>query len=303
MPAYISHAIMANDIYNNSINDEKLFKSNVNLDSLRTFSCAIDPAELSRDLVKNPHSYYTQDFLIKIANYVKSNNLLEDENALAFLYGYMSHFFFDTSAHPFVYYIEKGCKRFSMVSPHSIVEGFLSSYYSQEILGKDLMQVKKTFFNKGNLKSVSQMMDTLFKESYEIHDIVLSYKKFLTIFTLVEWACKDTVVKKGLLKLLFTYKQFLDVNGLTEDEMVNKLHQPWIRPVTGEIHYESALDLYDAALERTLQAMDDVNQYLYGNKSIEDLVKVFPNLSYETGVDVSLGEKMIYNRSQKKLIL
>lgn len=87
--------------------------------------------------------------------------------------------------------------------------------------------------------------------------------------------CKDTVVKKGLLKLLFTYKKFLEVNDLTEDEMINKLHQAWRHPVTGEIHYESILELYNAALERTLQAMNDVNQYLYGSKIIQDLLTVF----------------------------
>ena len=97
---------------------------------------------------------------------------------------------------------------------------------------------------------------------------------------------------------LSSFKQFLEVNQLTHEEIVNSNNDTWRIPTTGEKHQESFLQIYQDALSTTLEAMNKVNKYLYDGKSISSLEKVFPNISYDTGCPLSLGLEMKYVRGR-----
>ena len=56
------------------------------------------------------------------------------------------------------------------------------------------------------------------------------------------------------------------------------------------------IELYNQSIEITTNAISEVNRYLYDGNSQDTLNKVFTDLSYDTGVDCSLGTKMKYVR-------
>ena len=46
----------------------------------------------------------------------------------------------------------------------------------------------------------------------------------------------------------------------------------------------------------TLEAIYEVNRYLYEDKSISNLYKVFTNLSYDTGLPCNIEKNKVYKR-------
>ena len=144
MPLYISHAIMGNSLYEEATKDEKLFKLPINVYSLRGYSQGMDFAIFSNP---DAHSNKTQEFLLTLIQYIKENDLTMDSEAIAFLYGHISHYFFDTKAHPLIYYIEKGCQKVGMLSPHNLVEGYIDIYLIKNIMHRERIQINEHFLN------------------------------------------------------------------------------------------------------------------------------------------------------------
>ena len=52
--------------------------------------------------------------------------------------------------------------------------------------------------------------------------------------------------------------------------------------------------MFYQSIYKTLDAINEVNKYLYGNKSLNELKNVFTNLSYDTGIPCEYGNNMIY---------
>ena len=127
-----------------------------------------------------------------------------------------------------------------------------------------------------------------------------TYRYVLNLFTLLEKSIKSNLLsKKEILKLL-KFKEFLEKNNLSKEEITNELNYIYRHPITGETHSESFLELYLKSIEMTKEAIDKTNKYLYDNKSIDNLDEIFTNLSYDTGVDCSLGRNFVHTRKRIK---
>lgn len=202
MPAYLSHSIMGNELYKKSQNDEKVFKTEVNHNSLKTYALGIDLSHFIKVPKKDIHSIRTQEFLLNLIVYIKENNLIENEEVLAFLYGHISHYFFDTNANPLIYYIEKGCEKVGPVGTHTMVEGFLDFYMSENILKEDYMNVKPNFFNQANLnnREIVKLLQAVYGKTYNEPHALESYKNVIRIFTILETCTKSGIIIKPALK-------------------------------------------------------------------------------------------------------
>ena len=78
--------------------------------------------------------------------------------------------------------------------------------------------------------------------------------------------------------------------------MANDEHNDWLNPVTGKLHNESFLELFYQSIDSSLEAIDEINNYLYNNGDFDNVIKVIPDLSLETGLPKSKGLKMLYKR-------
>ena len=77
MPSYISHAIMGEQLYNESIKEKLFSRVNINKDEMKGYSLGPDPSYLSPIIKKDPQNYHTREFFENIIRYIKENNLIE----------------------------------------------------------------------------------------------------------------------------------------------------------------------------------------------------------------------------------
>ena len=281
MPAYLSHSIMRSELYKKSEHDEKLFKSEVNSESIKTYSLGIDLANFIKAPNGDIHSIKTQEFLLNLIKYVKENNLIENEEVLAFLYGHIGHYFFDTNVHPLVYYIEKGCDKVGLAGTHTLVEGYLDVFMASAVLNKDYMSVKPNFFNQANLNrpEIRKLIGEVYSKVYNEQKALSSYKSIVRIFTSIDTVTKSGVFTKSMLSGIALFEKFLEQNKLTREEIINKDKNIWRTPLTGEKHSESFMELYNRAIEMTMYAIAKLNEYLYDGKSLSTLcIKVYLKL-------------------------
>jgi len=230
--------------------------------------------------------------------YIKNNKLTEDGHVLALLYGHIAHYFFDINAHPLIFYIEEGSSKVGKIPNHHLIEGYLDSYLSEKILKKDIMEIKSNYFNKiklSYLKTV-KLLNNVYEQVYNIKNINYTYQKILIAFSVLEDFIKNGKITKKMLIKFSKFKEFMDVNNLTFNDLTNTSKEYFTNPVTGEKHNESFMELYNKSIEMSLDAFGKVNSYLYDNYSLSNLETVFTDLSYDTGVSCSLGKKLKYTR-------
>lgn len=296
MPAYMSHAIMGNELYKH-LKADNLLKNDINVGELRGYSLGADLAISSKNLHSDPHNSHTRDFFLKMINYIKNYKLAKNDHVIALLYGHISHYFFDINIHPLVYYFEVNSRSTSIIPVHHIIEGFYDDYFAEYLMNCDLMELNDSFF-KINLenKENNELLNDTYGHIYSDYKIVNNYKKIMNIFATLEKVFKSKLFSKEQLMKLFNLKYFLKVNNLTYEELINVNNQIYTNPVTGEKHNESLIQLFNKSIDMSLEAIKDVNNYLYDNKSLSSLENTFTDLSYDTGVSCSLGKKLIYVR-------
>ncbi len=297
MPAYLSHAIMAEEVYNKSITDEKLFRIPIKSSSLKANSLGPDLTLLNNKLRKyDSHNEKTKIFFLNMIKFIKDNQFYKDNEVMSLLYGHICHYFLDVYAHPFIYYLESFCKSTSLISPHYILEGYISSYLTSIILKKDYMSIKADYLGNINLKNkkVNITLKETYLKTYQDPSIIASYSILFTCFKTLDLLIKDNpLITKSILIKLTNFESFLKNNNLTKATLTNEKNHQWTNPWSKEVHSESLIELYEKSIEATLEAINTVNKYLYDNITITPLNNIFLDLSYDTGIPCN-PKKRIY---------
>ena len=296
MPAYLTHAIMGNTIYNNAKNDDRLFKINIPLPTLKASTLSPDLAKLSKSDF-NSHNKDTDLYFFNMIEYIKENKLYNDLDAMSLLYGNISHYFLDVYTHPLIYYISENCVSLNKLNSHILTEGYISSYMSEKEQHTDYMNLKSNYI--GSLNFANPNLKNLIRETYykTYNDLTIlkSYKTTFELIKLIEKLTKENrfTSKEKLIKLS-KFKEYLEINNLSKEDLTNEQKEYWTNPVTNEKYNESFIELYNKALTKTYEAIYHVNKYLYDTESTYNLYKIFTNLSYDTGVSCNLGKNLIY---------
>ena len=295
MPSYISHAIHSEELFK-KLNEEKLLKENVKDYRLRGYSIAYDYAHLVRGI--DNHNNSAKDYLLYLVRYIKDNHLQGNPDVMAYLYGHVSHFYFDAYAHPLIFYIEKGCMPSSFLPSHFMVEGYLNSYLSENVLNKDIMDVNAAYFSDINLREpdVRNMIRDSYKRVYNKNHVMTSFNMVHDFFNIIESLYKNTFKTMDVARGVTNFDFFLKRNSLSTSEMANEEHNDWLNPVTGNLHNESFLDLFYQSLVNSLEAIEEINNYLYEDKDFDYVEKVIPDVSLDTGLPKKMGIKMLYKR-------
>lgn len=296
MPAYLTHAIMGNTIYNNAKNDDRLFKINIPLPTLKASTLSPDLTKLSKSNF-NSHNKDTDLYFFNMIGYIKENKLYNDLDVMSLLYGNISHYFLDVYTHPLIYYISENCVSLNKLNSHILTEGYISSYMSEKEQHTDYMNLKSNYI--GSLNFANPNLKNLIRETYykTYNDLTIlkSYKTTFELIKLIEKLTKENrfTSKEKLIKLS-KFKEYLEINNLSKEDLTNEQKEYWTNPVTNEKYNESFIELYNKALTKTYEAIYHVNKYLYDTESKYNLYKIFTNLSYDTGVSCSLGKNLIY---------
>lgn len=225
----------------------------------------------------------------------------EAYDAIAYLFGFLSHYAMDTNCHPFIYYFgginTGGQKKYEI--HHKELEMHLDQhlYYfinkdniknirlSDMISPKNISDCTKAFLIK-NMKSVFGIdMD-----SFDMDDIFLDLSKTVSILR------DKHGIKRKLIR--FMEKRILNIgheysSAIYESEMdfgldyMNMEKTSWNHPCSEEITYQkSYVECVQEGIDFGADLMKLAFMYLDSKIDIFDLLEKFPNLSYNTGLDL-----------------
>jgi len=237
MPAYISHTLMARDVYNRLDNKE------VNLDYMVTFSLGGDLCKYSK-CRKDSHNIKQKEFIYNMADYLKENNLKEDSMLLGVLYGHICHYVMDDMLHPLIRNIDKSCVKNK--NNHTLIEGYYDNYLLNKKLNISVDKYDNRVLFKGRVnKNVSNMINYAYKKTYDTNNVSLYYKFNLFLYKKIKYLYK--IFKINTLKKYSGFNEFKDNN-----RSIDLLNY-------GVVNLES---LYNESVNKALEYIDEINKYL-----------------------------------------
>lgn len=318
MPSSVTHDYFCSDVY------KKIkAKNKVNLNDFCSFGQGPDPyffydfhlTKKAKNIHKinkaMQHSNVGKHFT-KLINYINDNNYYSNKQVLSYLYGQLCHYILDSTVHPYtIYYTgmydEKNKETYKYNGLHEKMEYYIDAYliYKREnILPKKYKIYKKILnFNKFN-PELNDLIDNVTKEVYVFDNVAEIYckslrdmKKFYHVFnydpfgikkiiySIMDLLCGNKVVKKKELSF------HINPNG--NIEYLNLGNNTWYHPITGEKFNYSFFELYDIALEKAVNTINEIDKML-NSKKIDNSVlnKLIGNLDYGTGLDCN--KKYIY---------
>lgn len=320
MPASITHAYFASDIYDSL---PAVIKNHLSVSRLRMFSQSTDSflfyrlfsLKPSHDLRKFQHTFHvskTQEFFITLVKYIRDNHLQNDIDTCSFLCGFISHYVLDSIMHPFIFYKTGKFRKnesntYKYNSLHTFMEAYLDNYLiiAREKHSPYDFPIRSFCFDLSPFsKELNQTINYSFQEVFQLSQMDQKYFESLRDmrFALATFRQDKFGIKKGIYKFIdtFTSKKCMrfefvsyHVSMKTSFDFLNFKHHIWRNPTTYSItSRDSFYDLYIKALKLSKKIIEDTFLYLNG-KDI-DLNKVYPNISYTTGLDCSLKKKLKY---------
>ena len=315
MPSIYTHNYFAKDL-NKELNKLNIYKlSNTryyeifaqSFDNLFYYNfLSIKKGKEIRTLGHYAHVHKVWEYFKNMVTYIKKNKLYDDEN-LGYLYGSLTHYCLDSTAHPYIHYISgrfsrrdyKGTKKY--LGYHAVNEIMIDSiYYYKEHndkyykykLYKDL--IPKMKFPKNLTKTI----DYTFKETFDFSNIGEKFNKsYNQSHDAYKYLMYDRFsIKRKLYRLVdlipvhkifkaYSYSHHISIPNYS---VLNNEHNIWYHPVTNEKHNESFEDLYNIAYKKCIKMIKKCNDYFNDKCSLKDLEKVIGNISYSSGLDCEI---------------
>ena len=322
MPATVTHAYFANDLYDilpiglkKLLMDEKkrLRMFSQSTDSFIFYNLLKKKDKHIRDFQGYFHTNKSGEFFINLVNYIKYNNYYQNSEIMAFLYGFIAHYSLDTKLHPFIIYKtgivnEEDPNTYKYRNKHEYMENFLDNYMIKQkefITPYSFKFYDFTFDLKPFSKELIEVIDYAFKETFNFKDFSKYYYKSLKdMYKALKYLRYDKygikmfcykTVDKFTSDKTFKFQAISYHTPLKDDHnYLNLNHSTWLHPcLKREKHNESFIELYSIALKDAKKIITDVNSYLKGTKKI-NLKTVFKNYSYLTGKNCNNKSELKY---------
>lgn len=250
MPAYVTHTIMARDVY------KKLNDKNVSLDYMLTYSLGGDLTEFAKCRYES-HGKKKDEFFKELCTYIKEHNLENDPEVLGTLYGHLCHYALDDIAHPLVRKVTKACK------PGKNNHGQIESYYDIYMVDKKYNTTikkynhKELFRGKPN-KKISKMLDYAYEKVFNCKHVSRYYKLNIFLYKKIRYAYLlfgDKLINKvrGLYK-------FLEINK--DLDLFNNSHTIEYKNLKGELEKENFDTLYKESVKKALNDIKKIQKEL-----------------------------------------
>jgi len=322
MPSIYVHNYFAKDIQS-KLNKEKNIKKINDPKYFYIFAQSFDNlfyynfykptnGKLYRHLGHYAHVHKVSKFFTNLVVYIKENNLYDDEN-IGMLYGFLSHYALDSTAHPYIHYVsgrfsksnKKKTKKYK--GNHAINEIMLDSIYYYKDHSEKYYKYKLYDDLIPNMEFSSTLKSTIdytFKHTFNVDNIGVIYNKaYNHSRKAYKYLMYDRFNIKKLLyhvvDFIYPFKRFKaysyshHINHI-DNTILNEGHKIWLHPVTGEEHTESFYDLYDISMKKVLKYINKCNEYFNDKCSLEELKKVIGNISYSSGLDCEIRANFQY---------
>ena len=254
MPSYISHTIMAREVYEKL--KSKRQNINVSLEYMLTFSLGGDLTKFSKCRYIS-HNKTKKEFFKNMIDYIKKNNLQEDNETLGVLYGHICHYAFDDITHPLVRRLTKECKQNK--KNHRFIENYYDIYLAKEKQNKQVNKYNNKELFKGKMnKKITNIINYSYEKTYQIKNISKYYKFNIWLYKKIKY-----------LYLIFGIKNFQKVTGYTrflQDnrniDLLNNNNKVDFKNQRNTLCKDSFDMLYNKAVERSLKAIREIDSKL-----------------------------------------
>ena len=291
---------------------------------LTTFAQSLDPLYLYdikklkkkssfREFAYFFHQNKTSDFFINLINYIKYNNLENNPEIMAFLYGFLSHYILDSFFHPYVIYksgqFNKNNKdTYKYLGKHHLMETYLDKEFIKlrENINPNKYKIHKLLNTNHFSKELNDLIDITFKETYNVNNMSKFYYKSINdmrfLYKHLRYDPKGIkVFFYKIISPITNYKIPTNIKYISYhyheknlNHYLNLEKKKWNYPTHKSIKSnDSVRDLYLKALEKCINLIKEINNYLYKHKKV-NLNKLIDNLSYQTGVDCNKNQELKY---------
>ncbi len=304
MPATYTHHIFTEDVFK-VINPDIKTKLESSIDIYKLFGKSFDIFYFTGTNIgylghhKNINLYFKN-----IINYIKENNLENDSQVLAYLYGSICHYILDSTIHPYIFY-KTG--KFNRQDKKTYKYRGLHNYYEYMIdaifyLNRNKKPIYKTNLTKEiftKYEFSSNLDNTINKVFYETHNVKnaskilkkgIRYFKFMMRYAmevhtwfkyyLYKIIDKLHIFKDKKLTCCSYYIRNIDISVL------NVEHKKWCYPVDNKTSYHySMIDLYDLCIEKARKLINLIDEAINSNdeKILNKAIKEIGDIDYSTG--------------------
>ena len=254
--------------------------------------------KISRYYGDRMHDTSTRDYLIDMTRQLKANYTID---SYSYYLGFLCHYALDVFLHPYVYYhtglYNKDDKStYKYRGLHLKFERAIDAALVLKEKNKPLRKLKITkecFPVKEVDESVTKMMGNVINNKFKITNgkelMILSINQMYN--TLNRINSDRFGIKKVFYKIFDLFNiQDLKIQDLSffvkldKFDYLNLQKNTWHHPITNEAYNSSVIEIYDQAKNFAIDLITKTAMYLKGNKSI-DLMNVFTNLSFNSGID------------------
>lgn len=237
MPAYVSHSIMAKEVYNKINND------NVSLDYMLTYSLGGDLARFSK-CRRECHKIKMEEFIDNMWIYMKDNKLDNDSIYLGVLYGHICHYYMDSVCHPLIRKVDK-ISTFVGIKNHTLIEGYIDSYLVKNKYGVDIGRFKTRNIFRGKIRRVYKMIDYVYYKTYGVKYVSFSYFLSIFLYSKIRWLF--ILFGKKLLIRFSKFDRYMDVNKNLD--IVNSKRKIEYNDYLGDECFDSFIELYNKSID------------------------------------------------------
>lgn len=322
MPSITTHYMFAEEVFKNlSKEEQKHIKEEKQIyltfaqshDFLFYYTFDFKNAKNIRELGHHAHHHNTQAYIMNIIKNIKENNLEYNQQAIAYLYGSITHYCLDTTCHPYIFY-KTGIYRkeipesIKYKGEHNHMEKDLDAIYYKKYTNKNYNKCnisKEIIGNPVFSKELINLISDSYKDTYNEDNIGnYYYKSIKNAKIITSLAINDSLgIKRAIYKLIdkitnkkFGYLEAYSTHLLNPDySYLNLEHKTWNHPSNKELIYKDSFkDLYSKSLKTSLNIIKHINEVLYQEAPLSSLKKVIPNLDYATGVVIENSHRMDY---------
>lgn len=320
MPSITTHHIFSKDILT-KLDENTLSKFNEKLDIYHTFAQSHDylfyytfnpfKAKEIKKLGHTAHKHNTQDYLLNIIKEIKNNNLENNHELIAYLYGSITHYVLDSTCHPYIFYKtgvynKKDKLTYKYKGQHNKIEKDLDAIYYEKYTNKKYNTCNLNKFVIGSPKFSKTLINSIsnvYEKTYNKKNIGKYYYNGIIHAKILNFIIVNDClgIKKAIYRFLERITNYhighISVYSThilnPNTSYLNEEHHTWNHPSIKELTFNYSFeDLYNQSIEKTLSIITEVNKVLFENKPIETLNEIIPDVSYTTGLIIKENKKM-----------
>ena len=293
MPNYKTHSIHGEIVLPNINN--RVYIDN---EAIKTYSMGPDVL-ISTDYktFNTQHCRNTRDYFLLLIELIKTNKLYDNSEVMAYLYGQIDHYILDILLHPLIYYMSEDIDSNCKLGGHGLIENWIDDYIIDKYDKNDIFYYRK---NSTNDKELNNIIDEVYNKIFNRKNESIKYNIgiFLTILY-------DSLARRNLIGIFPLINKIFNIGDIINNSNYDRVipylnldNSIWTNPVSGEEYNYTFDDLWDKSIEEAINTIEDINNYFYNNKSINNKY-ILNNLSYNTGYPCCDKEKFVYVKKYK----